>query len=210
MKRKHIILVIVVLSLAVLYFLIKGREISYRKLTLLKNNPTSYVFETDIKSLRDTIIVSKDNIDKELGVTYIHTPYLHYRGVELFPEDSALNKYDNKYDLIYGNYWEGYWLYTSDEGRVSYSATFHLHLDSLDVNKTRISVNTISPTIFVNVKSVISHAPGAYNYYSVEPTTIEEYKILRAIGKKLSIIHTMPELILPEHEKNLTPNEKQS
>lgn len=207
MKKKHIQLIIIVSVIAALYFLIKGKEISYTKATLNKKNPTSFIFEKDIKSLRYTIIASKEDIDKELGVTYIHTPYLHYLGVELFLEDSVLNKPENKYDLIYGNYWEGYWLYTSDEGRVSYSAAFHLHLDSLGHNETRISVNTINPTIFVNVKSIISHAPGAYNYYTVEPTTIEEYKIIRTIGKKLNIIQTMPELILPERGKNITAKE---
>lgn len=215
MKKITVILLVIILvvSLAItaLYFLVKGKEISYRKLTLHEKNPTSYVFNYDVKKMWDTIKSANDDFERELDNTRPIPLTLHYIGTDLFTEDSVIFvKPENRYDIVLISFHEQYKLYSSEEGRISYSADFHIHLDSLDRNKTRVTIFTLYPTIFVDVNSILQHAPGPYNYYPVEPTTIEEYQILRAIGKKLGIIQTMPELILPDRGKKLTPNEKHS
>ncbi|HEX2868064.1 MAG TPA: hypothetical protein VHO03_13545 [Ignavibacteriales bacterium] len=215
MKKLSVILLVIVLviSLAItaLYFLVKGKEISYRKLTLHQKNPTSYVFNYDVKRMWDTIKSVQNDFDRELDNTRPISLTLHYIGTDLFTVDSVIFvKPENRHDFVLFSFHEEYKLYSSAEGRVSYSATFHIHLDSLERNKTRVTIFTLYSTIFVDVNSIIQHAPGAYNYYPVEPTTIEEYQILRAIGKKMGIIQTMPELILPDRGKNITAKEKHS
>lgn len=68
----------------------------------------------------------------------------------------------------------------------------------MDENKTEVSLYTLKPTIDVHVRSLIQHSPGFFNTYNVEPSTIEEYKILLAIGEALGIKEEMPPLILPK------------
>jgi hypothetical protein len=71
----------------------------------------------------------------------------------------------------------------------------------VDEKTTKVKINVCRPKISIRVNSIISHAPGFYNNYNVEPSTIEEYKILLVIGEKLGIREKMPNLIWPERPK---------
>jgi len=74
---------------------------------------------------------------------------------------------------------------------------FHLHFEEIDSNKTKIKIYVIDPKVAVGVE--IFSIPGhrGYRWKSVEPTSIEEYKILLRIGK-LTCEKNMPRLTRPD------------
>lgn len=184
------------------YFLFIGREIEYRILKLPYLNPTEYVYPASIDSILNVVKKLKPEIVKEFNEDPIASGDLVFIRSDSIPENLkefiTINRNENINDVIYCNSDGESPLFISNEKRVPYWASYLIHLDSLGNNKTRVSIKTIHPSIEIKKKPVIQHAPGFYNFYEVAPTTIEEYKILRLIGKKLQIDKTMPPLVLPD------------
>ena len=88
-------------------------------------------------------------------------------------------------------------VYYGRYGGLPFEATFHLHLTANGSN-TLVSVTALNAQVINGTKFGFgSCGPGpANNYVPVQPTTVEEYSILRYLGTYLGITN-MPPVILP-------------
>ncbi len=90
-------------------------------------------------------------------------------------------------------------VYYGHDGGLPFIALFHLHLVA-DGSNTIVSVTALDAEV-VNGKKFGSGpcGPGyGWVYKSVKPTTVEEFSVLRYLGRYLSVTN-MPEIILPTH-----------
>jgi hypothetical protein len=83
-----------------------------------------------------------------------------------------------------------------------YKAEFHLHFERINSTTTKIKINTLNPRVIVGKQVVTLASHRGYKYKKVEPTTIEEYKILLRIGK-IAGEKKMPFINLPEQKYNI-------
>ncbi len=69
---------------------------------------------------------------------------------------------------------------------VPYLADFHLKIEALDDNRTRVAVEAIDPQVIAG-KTLLPgrHFTRANIYAPVEPTSIEEYDLLLRLGDEL-------------------------
>lgn len=183
-----------------------GREAEYEILKLKHKNPTVYIFPAGVDSIKRILKGLKKEISTEINQETLVSSELIFIGSDSLSQYNqricdliSLKTYDNRNDAVYYHYYGRNPLFTSKESIISYGASFQIHLDSLDTDTTQVRIITHNPKITVEVITLFDHAPGFYNYHSVEPTTIEEYKILRLLGKKLNISGKMPALILPDN-----------
>ena len=90
-------------------------------------------------------------------------------------------------------------VYTGKNGGLPFIAAFHLHLTGTASN-TMVSVATRDSEVVNGTKFGFgSCGPGqGNNYVKVQPTTVEEYSILRYLGKYLGVTN-MPPLVLPDN-----------
>lgn len=188
-----------------------GREADYEILKLRQKNPTAYIFPAGTDSIKRILKELKKEIGKELNQHNLIGTELIFIGSDSLSQYNqrvcdliSLKTYENRNDAVFYYYSESSPLFTSKECIITYQASFHIHLDSLDTDRTQVRIITLNPEILVKIITLFDHAPGFYNHYSVEPTTIEEYKILKLIGKKLNVDGKMPALILPDN--NYGPN----
>ena len=88
-------------------------------------------------------------------------------------------------------------VYRGRYGGLPFIATFHLHLADRGSN-TLVSVMASNAEVLNGTKFGIgSCGPGqAWNCVKVQPTTVEEYSILRYLGRYLGVAD-MPAVILP-------------
>jgi len=88
-------------------------------------------------------------------------------------------------------------VYLGKDGGLPFIAAFHLHLTGTSTN-TIVSVMAEDAEVVNGRKFGLgSCGPGmANNYVKVQPTTIEEYSILRYLGNYLGTTN-MPPLVLP-------------
>jgi hypothetical protein len=79
-----------------------------------------------------------------------------------------------------------------------YLVSFYLHLENIDQTHTRVIIKTIDPKIIIGKELLPSlpHFTRMPEYFTVEPSTIEEYEILIEIGKLVGE-KGMPPLHLP-------------
>ena len=78
-----------------------------------------------------------------------------------------------------------------------YVADFYLRVEPAG-EKTRVEVETVAPEVIAG-KTLLprAHMSRANIYVAVEPTTVEEYRLLRGIGEELGG-QAMPDLRLPD------------
>ena len=114
-----------------------------------------------------------------------------------------LREVDNKNDAYLYNYDGGNSLMYRDSIRgIPYSYCLHFHITNASENLTEVSVRTIDPCIYIgqhfpfNVLTFLE--PKAPIIKKVPPSTIEEYRVLLAIGKRLGQKDQMPPLVLPD------------
>ena len=89
-------------------------------------------------------------------------------------------------------------VYHTLAGGLPFIATFHLHLTASDTNTTVTVVASDTEVVGGTKFGFGPCGPGQGNVYvSVEPTTIEEYSILRYLGSYLGVTN-MPPVILPK------------
>jgi hypothetical protein len=152
---------------------------TYYELLLENENPTEYCFDANVNQV-------KIAIEEGLGNYQIKGLALYFRQ-------------DNRFDILQlkGNENDAYLrtflepmkskIYFKDNKALLYSADFHVHLDSLTENKTRVTVVTLKSEVSTGKKLGIGDnlTLGSSNLKSVPPSTIEEYEILLIIGKKL-------------------------
>lgn len=88
-------------------------------------------------------------------------------------------------------------VYRGRDGGLPFMADFHLHLAGA-VSDTTVTVTASDAEVINGTKFGIgSCGPGQHwNHVKVKPTTVEEYGILRYLGRSLGITN-MPAVILP-------------
>lgn len=89
-------------------------------------------------------------------------------------------------------------VYYGKYGNLPFEASFHLHLTANGSN-TLASITALNPQVINGTKFGVGPCgPGqGNNYVPVQPTTIEEYSILRYFGAYLGVTN-MPAVILPQ------------
>lgn len=88
-------------------------------------------------------------------------------------------------------------IYRGRDGGLPFIAHFHLHLTG-NGSDTVVTVTATNAEVINGTKfSIGSCGPGqAWNCVKVKPTTVEEYSLLRYLGRYLGITN-MPAVILP-------------
>ncbi len=89
-------------------------------------------------------------------------------------------------------------VYCGQNGGLPFIAAFHLHLEATGSN-TVVTITTSDTEVINGTKFGFGPCgPGrGYNFEHVRPTTVEEYTILRYLGRSLGITN-MPEIIMPK------------
>jgi hypothetical protein len=177
---------------------------------LLKKNPTLYTFEMNIEQVRD-IIISGFSIDNQIRnenvLAYHITSYpgsiiqvifsLETKQNALFGK-SVFNNPDNDNDIYLHTFGRPIISrsYYSLGKPLEYQVSFQIHLESNKPGYTTVSINAIDPRVIKGIGGFGAH--GFYsNYVLVEPTTIEEYELLRYIGYLIGT-KSLPAPILPK------------
>jgi hypothetical protein len=89
-------------------------------------------------------------------------------------------------------------VYRGRHGGLPFIAAFHLHLTSAGSNSTIVQIAALDPTVMNGEKFGCGPCGPGYGRIcdKVQPTTVEEYTILRYLGQFLGVTN-MPEVILP-------------
>ena len=178
---------------------------SIKTKTLSQKNSTSYVFPGPLPDVRQKLLTAFRDFPTKREFASALSPNNQSFMVSVRTKeddgfvDPIFASPENHND-VYLHSW-GEWIdpsevYFGGGKPLRYRAEFQLHLTAPDDNSTRISVITHKPSVING-----SVCCGLHGYKSndvaVEPTTIEEYRILLFIGRILGV-NDMPPLRLPE------------
>lgn len=87
-------------------------------------------------------------------------------------------------------------VYRGPDQGLPFLAAFHVHFAAVSPNVTSVSVTALETKVLNGqMTGMIGHG-RANRYVQVEPTSIEEYVVLRYIGEILGV-RSMPKVILP-------------
>lgn len=180
--------------------------------TFPEKNKTEYVFHKGLNICRDTILnIFKDFRqldDKGLNHIFYHNTDIEPIPITFTPEISdSIHLFSAKYfespntkNDIYLQNWGEFWpsrLYHSNGKSLEYNATFVIKFSSVDSNHTKVQVNTINPKVINGYDGWGAHGPNLKARITPVPSTsIEEYALLRYIGKYLGDT-TLPSIKLP-------------
>jgi hypothetical protein len=173
-----------VLTLLLIVFFLSGCCFKLTKHNLPAYQ-TNCVYKASIKQVKEVIKESLDN--KQFRNMYLceneeKNCWAVSKGILNKPEnmnDSYLYSYESiGHSVKYFSWW----------GNLSLYADFHIHLDSINVNNTRVSVRIINPEVVTGIKFGRGDNGTFLKpcYQSVESSTIEEYEILYLIGVVLN------------------------
>ena len=174
------------------------------KRPLAQMNPTSYVFERPLADLRKDALVAFEDFNQQrafnndvsvsslmIGADTTETdPYL---GAELFADPANAN--DVFIDLNGFPIIPPIPVYYSRGQPLEYFVDFHIHFEQVDAKNTRVTVNAIRPRVVNGSECCSPHGVVAI-YQDVEPTSIEEYRLLEWIGR-IAGTKDMPAINLP-------------
>lgn len=165
------------------------------KIEQVRKNPTEYVFNAQKDSLYRRIF-SKLKVTNMMLFDAIHKNMVLGEISDLFSQSA------DKLDFcLMPVYYIGKSMNYKREngGSLDYEAWFYLHLETIDEEKTKVSITTIEPKIIVGKELLPTppHFVRKDKTMLVEPSTIEEYEILLDIGK-LAGEKNMPPINLPE------------
>ena len=152
---------------------------TYYELVLENKNPTTYCFDANILQV-------KSAIKEVLGKNQIRELSLYFKEDNRYDILKIKNNFNDAYLRTFLDYMKSK-IYYKEDVPLKYTADFHLHLDSIGENKTKVTITTINPQVITGVKPGIGDnlTIGASNFKSVPASTIEEYEILLIIGKQL-------------------------
>ena len=148
----------------------------YSKKKLDNPNPTSYVFDASIEQIKSAI--------KNANETYQIRGSLYFSDRENYLYGYIFEDSKNINDAIINLLGSiNSKMYFRSGKPLYYQASFHVHLDSISENKTKVEIFTLNPKLYT-----FGFGVGHFGYTHVKkvpPSTIEEYEILLAIGKQL-------------------------
>lgn len=90
-------------------------------------------------------------------------------------------------------------VYVSRGQALPYRAAFHIHLVPVTESRTRVEIRAVRPQVLVGRKPQLNVHAGpilADIWVHVEPTTVEEYRVLLRIGEALGA-RNMPPVSVP-------------
>jgi hypothetical protein len=204
---KRILLIVFALVIALVAW---GRGVSRVKAhSLPRPNPTSYVFPFPIAKVRESAFEAfsmENQIAKPIfnhsSPTFPLTWTLTAESADnaVFGE-SVFRDPANDQDIYLHSFHSPfviYPVYFGRQGGLPFIATFHLHLAGSDSN-TIVSVTASNAEVINGTRLGFGPCgPGqANNYVKVQPTTVEEYSILRYLGVCLGITN-MPGVVVPK------------
>lgn len=175
------------------------------KRPLAQMNPTSYVFARPLADLRRDILTAFGDFDQRLAFSNAVSVSSFLISVDT-PEDvppPARHLFAdpaNANDLFIHS-----WatpinppspVYYSRGTPLEYFADFHIHFESVDDKNTRVTVNAFTPRVVNGSECCGPHGKVAI-FQEVEPTSIEEYRLLEWIGR-ITGTKGMPPINLPQ------------
>ena len=175
--KKYIALIVIIIII-----LFSSRYIVITK-HLEKRYPISYVYHVQIEKVRKKIFdIFSDykfhNLELEIGFDSIESEMIkitenenrNHFFVNWFGWDSS-----GEYSEIYYNCW----------GRLKLIPSYHIVLDSLSADKTKITIESF-PKVEAGTDFSLNHMLPyvTSRKVNVKPSTIEEYQIIRMIGEK--------------------------
>ena len=167
------------------------------KTTLEKKNPTEYQFNVPIDSIHKLIIGNRFLFFDDMAVMSLEQKLII--PIEIVKKlEKPVNKYDMFIDRSFNTQKKSYTYKNQDGEYLEYLVSFYLHLDSIDINKTKITIETFEPELIRGYDFLPSppHFVRNPKWLIGEPSTIEEYSLLLKIGKAIGE-KNMPSLILP-------------
>lgn len=184
---------------------------------LHQKNPTSYTFDRNVWEIRKKIIPALEY--PEYDSPYPFKPsdspemvsYMRFHVCEADKDDGYCPPYREKIlEQIYSKKENANDLYLAHDGNRFVSTTyyadgkpletnmdFHIHLETIEDNQTKVTIFPIKPLVYKGKGGRGMHGGRLKKEIPVEPTTVEEYQLLRYIGFVLSE-KDMPEVIIPK------------
>jgi hypothetical protein len=194
-----------------------------RTLPMPSRNPTSWTFDLPVEQVRSGTIEAfsfqrqlreapfpagdlgayRERVDGELEDLWVLKP-----GDSFFPE-SISSASGNEHDLYLhadGPLWLSP-VYRGKDGGLPFEADFHLHLVPVGEGNTSVSVMAIDCRLSNGERFGLGPCgPGMFTRFEkVESTSVEEYRILRYLGRFLGATD-MPEVVLPAPDRSPAPS----
>jgi hypothetical protein len=172
--------------------------------TLPEKNPTVYQFDIPLEELRARVMAGL-TMSEQRNNPIFGTPKGRSYPV-IFSVSEARKSYlkilqlpENERDLHLSASHDPLWespIYRGPHDGLPFLAHFHVHFTAIGPTLTSVSVTALEPEV---LNGQMTGKPGhgrANRYVRVEPTSIEEYMVLRYIGNVLGV-RSMPNVILP-------------
>ena len=150
---------------------------------IAKPNPLSYIYHKPIESVREKVI-GVFSMDRFHSLNFI----VGYDSVEQKMGNLTDNENRNHYFI------NPFWLDSSGDAETYYNwwgklkliPWYHIALDSLSANQTRITIDS-DPKVEAGWKISSNHGiPYIIPWrVSVKPSTVEEYQIIKSLGDQL-------------------------
>src|SRR5262245_58356131 len=167
-------------------------------------NPDSYVFDLPVDELsaraeeilsrnhqyeEPIFVVAESSSSRDDGFSF-HPVFQVENAQSALFAGKLLESPANQKDLYLHNFDEPIWpapVHPGRDGGLPYCARFHVHLAPAGEGKTRVTVFALHTSVVNGRKWGIGPCGPGYGWRSekVEPTSIEEYTILRYLGRGL-------------------------
>ena len=180
--------------------------IETRKLS--RPNPTTYDFDYSVSELHDKALsafamerqVKEPIFGKARNPGYLATAILIVGNSKDAIDGDLLSRPENRADLYLNRFHVPLWespVYRGTQGGLIFTADFHLHLSPVNERRTAVSVTALRTEVFNGEAFGLGHGIGWFTVHvAVPPTSVEEYTILRYLGRALGI-QNMPAVVLP-------------
>ena len=172
--------------------------------TLPERNPTAYPFEIPLEELRARVIEGLAHDRQFKNPIFGRTEsggraLLRVQEARSASWVEVLQRPGNDRDLYLTSSHEALWaspIYRGPEGGLPFLAAFHVHFAPIGPARTSVSVTALDTEVLNGQTTGMPGHGRANRYVRVEPTSIEEYVILRYMGNILGV-GSMPKVILP-------------
>ena len=181
----------------VLTFLVGGCDTKYDyvELKLSKKNPTTYEFNA---SLRQTQLALRRAYT---GVPRINIEFAADSQI-VWGKDILRSPQNSNDAYLYNFSHDSSLIYYSKKRTIPYWYNLWIHFEEISPGTTQVKVIAIDPQIGIGVRFPYNvlpiSEPGAALTKRVPSSTIEEYRLLLAVGNQLGVAHKMSPLVLPE------------
>jgi hypothetical protein len=174
--------------------------------TLPERNPTVYRFELPLEELRARVAAGFTRGEQRKNPVFGRHQWGSSPAIFDVREAEAVKSWvkvlqlpGNERDFYLSASHEILWespIYRGPHEGLAFLAAFHVHFAAIGPASTSVSVTALDAEVLNGQMTGMPGHGRANRYVRVEPTSIEEYMILRHIGSILGV-RSMPEVILP-------------